>query len=307
VQSTPGLSYTYWRDLAGTVSLEKPNAIDASGTYFIKGVVRGGCAKTVPVSVTVGTPPVLSVTSAVDCGKVDITSANVIIRSEPGLAYTYWSDPAASVDLPSARAITATGNYYLKATNPLGCSTIKTVQATVNPFPAFATTPITVTYPATADLTSSITSTGAGTLTYSFWKDQRTTQPVATPKKVDVRGTYYVRAKNEFGCITDQPVTVTILAPPDPKIVAPTAFSPNRDGINDLFRLSIVGEVVVKNIKVFNRWGQMVFTSIDINKHWDGTYNGQTLPVGTYYWVFEGIDRYKEINMVSSGSITMLK
>jgi gliding motility-associated-like protein len=301
------LKYTYWKDAAATIPLLSPKAVDNTGLYLIRGEAPGGCAKLMPVSVTIGTLPDFIITSATECGKVDITSPSLIVRSEPGLTYTYWQDAAASVDVPKAKAVTATGNYYVKATNVLGCSTIQPLQATVNPYPSFVANPITVTYPATADLTSAVVNTGTGTLKYSYWRDQQITAPLVSPKRIDANGTYYVRAKNELGCIADQPLTVKILAPPDPRIVAPTAFSPNRDGINDVFRVGITGEVSVRNMKVYNRWGQVVFETLDINKFWDGTYKGQTLPIGTYYWVFEGIDKYKEVKMISSGSVTILK
>ena len=59
--------------------------------------------------------------------------------------------------------------------------------------------------------------------------------------------------------------------------------------------------------KIYNRWGTLVFETIDKTLGWDGTYKGQTLPIGTYYWVFEGMDKYKEVKMVSSGAVTILK
>lgn len=306
-QSDPGLTYTYWKDAAATIAVTNPTAVDSALIYTIKATAPGGCAKTVPVNVVIGTSPKVSINNVMDCGKVDITTPAVTTGSDAGLTYSYWQDTAATVALPSATAITTTGNYFVKATTSLGCYTVKSVKATVNPYPAFTTNPVTVTYPATADITSSIVlPTGASVLRYSYWKNSQTTVPVANPKKIDANGTYYIRASTQFGCTADEPVTVVILAPPDPKIVAPNVFSPNHDGVNDLFKVSIVGEVDVKHFKIYNRYGQLVFETIDISRLWDGTYKGQTLPVGTYYWVFEGVDRYKNVKMVSSGSITLL-
>ncbi len=304
--SEAGLTYTYWKDAAATIALPNPDAVSANGTYYIKGTFAGGCYKTVPVNATIGTIPRLSINNPTACGQVDIKAATVTRGSDAGLTYSYWLDSAASVSLPTPDAVTSSGNYYIKGTTSLGCSSVKPVQATVNAFPVFSVTnPLVVTYPATADLTSAVTPRGS--LNYSFWKNEQTTLLLSHPNSIDFNGTYYIKATNEYGCSVSQPVTVVIDAPPDPKITAPTAFSPNRDGINDLFKISIAGEVTVKNIRIYNRWGQPVFEAITIDNYWDGTLKGKDLPVGTYYWVFEGIDRYKEKKVITSGSVTLIR
>ena len=304
--SEAGLTYTYWKDSAATIALPNPDAIAVNGTYYIKATFGGGCFKIVPVKATIGTVPRLSINNPTGCGQVDIKAANVTRGSDAGLTYSYWQDSAASVSIPAANVVTNSGIYYIKGTTSLGCFMVTPVEATVNAFPVFTvTSPIVVTYPATADLTSSVSPRGS--LNYSYWKDQQTTQLLPRPNAIDMNGTFYIKATNENGCSISQPVKVVIDAPPDPKITAPTAFSPNRDGINDLFKISIAGEASVKAIRIYNRWGQPVFEATTINVNWDGSSKGKELPVGTYYWVFEGIDTYKQKKFVTSGSVTLIR
>lgn len=63
----------------------------------------------------------------------------------------------------------------------------------------------------------------------------------------------------------------------------PNAFSPNNDGLNDV--LEPLGQDFVKlDLRIYNRWGEVVFVGNDLNKQWDGFLNGEPVPAGTYIW-----------------------
>jgi gliding motility-associated-like protein len=67
-------------------------------------------------------------------------------------------------------------------------------------------------------------------------------------------------------------------------MVVPNAFTPNGDGINDVFKPAIYGTAVNYTMTIFNRWGQMIFKTRDPGKGWDGTLSGELQPEGTYIW-----------------------
>jgi gliding motility-associated-like protein len=90
------------------------------------------------------------------------------------------------------------------------------------------------------------------------------------------------------------------------KLEIPNAFTPNGDGINDVFRIRVTGYFLMDELKIFNRWGQLVFETKQVNKDWDGTLKGKPLPVGTYYWVVEGLDVHGE-KLRRAGSVTLLR
>src|SRR5690606_18542296 len=67
--------------------------------------------------------------------------------------------------------------------------------------------------------------------------------------------------------------------------MVPNAFSPNGDGLNDVFRVTGITYQQLKVFMVFNRYGQEVFATTDVAKGWDGTYNGRPCEVGTYFYL----------------------
>jgi len=73
-------------------------------------------------------------------------------------------------------------------------------------------------------------------------------------------------------------------------IYVPRGFSPNNDGTNDLLKPILVGIQEFHYFTVYNRWGNIIFTTTDPNQGWDGTFKGVPQPVETYLWIAEGID-----------------
>ncbi len=70
---------------------------------------------------------------------------------------------------------------------------------------------------------------------------------------------------------------------PNMSIYIPNTFTPNGDGLNDTF--GVAGEAILEfNMKIFNRWGQLIYETSNANERWDGTYLGQKVPMGTYVY-----------------------
>ena len=104
--------------------------------------------------------------------------------------------------------------------------------------------------------------------------------------KPDSTITYIIGALDTTGCGKDTQITITIIPPPcdEDNIFIPNAFSPNGDQINDTWSvLSNYAEEVL--VVVYNRWGEEIFQSTDINTAWDGTFEGHSLSpdVFAYY------------------------
>ena len=89
-------------------------------------------------------------------------------------------------------------------------------------------------------------------------------------------------AKSGNGCVDSISKPVDVNA--TPHLYVPTAFTPNKDKLNDQFSVEAIN---IKDfwIKVYTRWGETIFTSKDQDFQWDGTYKGKPVPIGTYLFI----------------------
>lgn len=115
----------------------------------------------------------------------------------------------------------------------------------------------------------------------------------------------YFRATNRYGCSDDTLKTISIID--KYAFYVPNSFTPNNDGVNDLF-LPRVTDVLKYHLVIYNRNGEAVFQSIDTEEAWDGTYKGVPCPRGVYTWVITYI-RYsaQETELRQTGSVTLIR
>jgi gliding motility-associated-like protein len=85
----------------------------------------------------------------------------------------------------------------------------------------------------------------------------------------------------------------------------PSAFTPNGDGSNDTLYVK-GGPFVKMSFRVYNNWGELLFSSDDQEKGWDGKYKGQPVPLGVYVWILD-VDLYNGQSVRKTGDITVLK
>ncbi len=107
-------------------------------------------------------------------------------------------------------------------------------------------------------------------------------------------------------CVTPDAVVKIIIAD-TLELKIPNAFSPNGDGINDVFTIRYKGVPLQMQVDIYDRYGNLVYKSTDFNKPWNGNSNSnKPMPVGTYYWIVKGKD-ILGISIVQQGSVTLLK
>ena len=88
----------------------------------------------------------------------------------------------------------------------------------------------------------------------------------------------------------------------------PNIFTPNNDGNNDVFRVLYKGDVMIKEFSIYNRYGQRVFSTNNLNQGWDGTFNGQAEEMGVYYYMLRMVcGNLKNKEIFLKGDITLLR
>ncbi len=118
--------------------------------------------------------------------------------------------------------------------------------------------------------------------------------PLATPLATT---NYKLTVATPGGCKATAQVTVSV----NIALLIPSGFSPNNDGINDVWNIPALSYYTGSTVEVFDRHGRSLFQSKGYGKPWDGSSKGRKLPVGTYYYVIKS----KEVN--KSGSVTILR
>ncbi|WP_018613388.1 gliding motility-associated C-terminal domain-containing protein [Segetibacter koreensis] len=143
--------------------------------------------------------------------------------------------------------------------------------------------------------------TVTGNITTYLWTPSATidnniiASPLATPTKTTK---YKVVVTTPAGCTAEGNVLITTID----EVTIPNAFSPNNDGINDIWNITGLYSYADCSIDVFNRNGQPVFHSYNYKDPWNGTFNGSPLPVGTYYYIIKS----KKFG-TKSGPVTLLR
>lgn len=111
-------------------------------------------------------------------------------------------------------------------------------------------------------------------------------KPTAT---LDRDMVYTVTGRTPGDCEGSAQVKVKVYQ--GPEIYVPTAFTPNGDGLNEVLKPYCIGIKSMNYFRIYNRWGQEVFSTTQMNTGWDGRFKGQQLPgAQSYVWIAEGID-----------------
>ena len=116
--------------------------------------------------------------------------------------------------------------------------------------------------------------------------------------------TVQLTASNSGKC--SDSITKEISISPYDFVKLPSGFSPNQDGRNETFRILSAGDIELIEFKIFNRWGNLVFKTSNIEEAWDGKRRGEYQNAGTYIYYIKGRKRSGEITEIK-GNLTLLR
>jgi gliding motility-associated-like protein len=209
---------------------------------------------------------------SVNLGKDRNICSNETIRLEPGRFNTYlWQDGSTNADY----LVNKNGKYWVSVIDENYCSTSDTLV-----IHNLYTAPGSFLLPAdTICAGRGLDIVTPGSYSKYLWSNGSTSSRITISRG----GTYDLTVTDQNGCRATESIKV-VEKDCRQGVFMPNAFSPNRDGRNDLFKALVHGPIARFQIVVYNRYGEIVFSTNDPLKAWDGVYKGVPSPTGNYIW-----------------------
>ena len=292
-----------WHFGDGTTStLQHPtHQYSSPGYYTVMLNVRtqAGCVDTMllPNEIKIAQSPLISVSGdSIICVNEFMQHLGVFERPDTGVVIWNWQFPNGNngnVQNPPRQQYTAAGTFTVNtvATNSDGCADTATKRIVVNPLPVI-TMPSTLTMQ--AGFPVQIPATYSSNVATWTWQPPATLscadcpEPIASPK-FDTK--YRVDVVDSNGCKNRSEVQVIVICK-NANVFLPNTFSPNGDGSNDMFYIRGRGLDRVKSLRIFNRWGEVVFEqqNFPVNNPmygWNGKYKGNKPHPDVYVYQVE--------------------
>ncbi len=228
------------------------------------------------------------------CKGTDVTFS--VASQNAGISPTYeWQVNGAATGSNTLTYSTSQLNngdkiYCLVTPGTNGCSSLPvfsdTITMIVNDPPGIAIKPGDTTIPAgsslqlQADVTGNISSyewTPAGSLVNPF-----SLSPFTNSILNDI--SFSLVAVSTEGCTSQEKVSIKVST----ALFMPSAFTPNNDGLNDVFRIPPGVSLKLSNFSIYDKWGNMVFKTTDKFKGWDGMINNEQANPGVYVYILKG-------------------
>lgn len=219
-------------------------------------------------------------------GKVAILTAGVSYNSYK------WQNGNGNNSFTTSKA----GTYYVQVQDACGTVSSDTIVVKTNPLPKGF-------MPADTAICSysSIVLQSRALFARYWWStgDQTQTTLVTRP------GTYWLTVVDRNGCEGSD--TLLVRQKECMKgLYVPTAFTPDRDGKNDILKPFLFGIIKQYEFTIYNRWGEIVFRTSDLNKGWDGTYKGRPQDTNAFVWMC----RYElegEVRKMVKGTLIVIR
>ncbi len=256
----PGATYV-WQDGSTNSSF----TVTSSGTYWVESSI-GSCASSDTVDVVIAEQPDIDLgNDTTICGAVQL----VLDASCANCTYE-WQDGSTGPNLD----VSSAGSYYVNVDNS-GCVDSDTIV-----IDQYFPPNVSINNLELCELEQEIITLNESGSAFE-WQDGSTGNSFI----VDQPGSYSVIVTNFCGSDTVNFMAVPIECFCD--IYVPNSFTPNDDEFNQVFRAYTDCALQYFELEIFDRWGEVIFTSHDINFVWDGTYNGKKVQDGTYTWKME--------------------
>ncbi|MGV3609763.1 MAG: Ig-like domain-containing protein [Fluviicola sp.] len=322
IGSAPVAGNTYsWNPTTG---LSNPNSANptvnttTAGTtsYTVTVTNALGCESTDLVSVTINPLPVVSFQSNVasGCAPVSITFTNDNIASSVNCVWTFQGGGTQDGCGPVTQQYNTAGSFdvTLTVTDVNGCTNSMTNPGMITIYPEVNASFGVDTYEQSVlnpVFHFNNTSTNATTYSWEFGDGNTSTQTSPTHTYENEPGVYHIvlHATNAAGC---EDIAVAVVSVIDELIFyVPNSFTPDGDEFNNVFFPVFSSGFDGQNytLLIFDRWGEVIFESHNVEVGWDGTYIGQLCKEGTYTWKILIKERNKDKHHEYVGHVNLLK
>ena len=245
---------------------------------------------------------------AVCVGDSVTLKANVRTASQYDIIWISGNDTFETNNIDSIKIKpTASQSVFISVHNIYGCSADDSIVVSVNPTPAIDATvdkPV-IFRGEQVQLTATQNQAYAyNWIPVNLVSNAAIFNPTSSPIQTTI---YTVSVNDRNNCKNEDTVSVRVLDYTCDKsqIFIPSAFSPNGDGVNDVF---LVRSTILKSsyLLIYDRWGNQVFETKDINAGWNGTYKNQVVQLETYGYYFEG-ECFQGEKITLKGNVTLVK
>ncbi|MCP3930272.1 MAG: PKD domain-containing protein [Bacteroidetes bacterium] len=285
------------------------HSYQATGTYIVELAIQNstlGCLDTIQKEVLVGELPDLEAFGDIVC----LGDTAFIGVTSPMAGWTYSWTPANALLSPTASQTGAVASentlFEVLVTDPSGCHGTVEAEVVVTPpiqamnFDTLVAEGTTVTLPIEYSDIYNFTWNPATGLSC-----QECSDPTVTPNEST---TYQLFVTDNQGCF-ENTFNFNIQVYPE-DIDIPNIFTPDNDGTNDYFSVLVAGESIqIFNsieLRVFNRWGQVVYDNENPNQGWDGNFNGKPSPSAVYVYILD-VEFVSGKKTQYSGDVTLLR
>jgi gliding motility-associated-like protein len=292
VSGATGNTTYQWSNGAASQNISALNA----GIYTLTVSDGGGCSTTASAQVT--QPAALTINLGND---TTLCTASAVQISAPGGFSNYaWSNGLSTPTI----SVNVAGNYAVTVTDNNGCTATDDLSVLLSSALNLDAGEDKIIYEGNSiGLYGGLNGSASGQF---LWSPSATVScadcqnTVATPAATTLYTLTYTDNNN---CTVSDSVLVSVLPVGD--VFFPNAFSPNGDGNNDLYRVAGSG-VKSFRLKIFNRWGELIFESSNINEGWDGIYKGVPQSMGVYVYTSD-VTLLNNAGRSYKGTITLIR
>jgi gliding motility-associated-like protein len=304
----------------GTAVVQNPShTYNAPGLYTVTLIVTtaNGCTDTaIKVNyIKIVASPVIDIAGNMPiCMQSKLTFTGLVVQPDTSAIKWFWDFGNGKTSItknPLPQRYDTAGNYALRliVTNSTGCADTVDRTVVVYPLPVINAGPDKI-IPVGSSFT--ILPTGSAVVDY-LWSPATALSctscysTIASPKNTTA---YTIKVTDANGCINTDNIIIIVVCN-NKNVFIPNTFSPNNDGVNDWFYPRGTGLFAIQSMRIFSRWGEMVFQKNNLFPNdelagWNGKYNGKPLTSDVYTYIIEVVCENSEV-VSYKGNITLIQ